>query len=103
MTEMAPVLYQVVYSEVVQADLRELVARATEAGCRASFLAAVKELDRLLHLYPQFGEPLLDLRQEDGRLYTGTMPPLVARYAIFENRRLVFVGSPIQLLPSSGF
>lgn len=103
MTEAAPVPYKVVYSEAVQATLRECAARATAAGQRSPFLTAVKELDRLLRLYPQFGEPLFDLKLEAGRLYVGTLPPLVVRYAVFEDQRLVVVGHPLQLLRNAGF
>jgi hypothetical protein len=102
-TEPAPISYKVTYSERVQATLREFSARAAQSGRCATFLAAVKELDRLLHLYPQFGEPLLDLKLDAGQVYTATVPPLVVRYAVFEERRLVFVGSPPQLLPNAGF
>ena len=102
MSELAPSPYKVVYSERVRAVLRGFVASATKAGHGDSFLAALKELDRLLHLYPQFGETLLDLKKEVGQLYSGTVPPFVVRYAVFEERRLVFVGSPPRLLPNTG-
>jgi hypothetical protein len=46
---------------------------------------------------------VLDLKRETGQLYNGTVPPLVIRYAVFEARRLIFVGSPPQLLPNAGF
>ena len=103
MTEDAPNLYRVLYSKLVQAVLAEFTARAAEAGRRDSFLHSVKELDRLLGLYPQFGEPETDLKNEPGQVYNGTVPPLVVRYAVFEDRRLVFVGSPPRLLPNAGF
>ncbi len=103
MSETPATPYKVVYSERVRAALREFLVRATKGGQRDSFLAALKELDRLLHLYPQFGEPLLDLKKEVGQVYCGTVPPLVVRYAVFEDRRLVFVGSPPQLLLNTGY
>jgi hypothetical protein len=86
----------------VQAALLELAARARAAGQGQAFVAAVKELDRLLHLYPQFGEPLTDLALEAGQVWNGTVPPLVVRYAIYEERRLVVVGREPVLLPNSG-
>jgi len=55
--------------------------------------AAFKEFDRLLRIYPQFGEPEADLKQEGGQVYNGIVPPLVMRYAIVEDRRLVLVGA----------
>ena len=51
----------------------------------------MKELDRLLHVYPQFGEPLMDLTQHSGQVYIGTVPPLMVRYAVLEEMRLVLV------------
>lgn len=103
MSDNAPERYKVMYSEPVQAAFRELLVRATTAGQRAIILDAIKTLDRQLHLYPQFGEPLFDLKREPGQIYNGTVPPLVVRYAVFEERRLVFVGSPPKLLPNPGF
>jgi hypothetical protein len=99
----APLPYQVVYSEQVKAALREQASQAAAVGKRPAIIAAVKELDRLLHLYPQFGEPLMDLMLEDGRLWHGTVGPLVVRYAIYEERRLVMVAvPPVLLQPRSG-
>jgi hypothetical protein len=63
----------------------------------------LKELERRLRIYPQFGEPERDLSQEAGQIYNGTVPPLVVGYAVFEDRRLVFVGSAPRLLPNAGF
>jgi hypothetical protein len=93
----------VVYSGVVLATIRAFIARAQAAGQNDTFLATLKELERRLSIYPQFGEPERDLSQEDGRLYNATVPPLVVRYAVFEERRLVFLGSPPRLLPNAGF
>ena len=57
----APVPYRVVYSERARESLRELVARARKRGLGRQVLDAAKEIDRRLRLYPQFGEPLMDL------------------------------------------
>jgi hypothetical protein len=43
------------------------------------------------------GEPLFDLKLEAGQVYYGTVPPLVVRYAVFEDLRLVFV--PLDCCP----
>jgi hypothetical protein len=90
------------YSEAAREALRQLAARAWARGQGPSFAAAVKELDRLLHLYPQFGEPLTDLTLEAGQVWRGTVSPLVVRYAIYEERRLVVVAAPPMLLPHAG-
>jgi hypothetical protein len=99
--EDAPVPYRVVYSAAAREALRKLAARAKAAGRGEPFLAAVKEFDRILRLYPQFGEPLTDLTLEAGQVWRGTVPPLVLRYAVYEERRLVIVATPPLLLPGS--
>jgi len=88
---------------MVLTTLRNFAARAKAAGQNDIFVAVLKDLERRLRVYPQFGEPLFDLKQEPGQIYDGTIPPLVVRYVVFEERRLVFVGSPPKLLPNAGF
>jgi hypothetical protein len=92
----------VVYSGRVRKAVRSLVARAKARGRGRQVLDALRELDRRLHLYPQFGEPLIDLTHEPGQLWVGTIQPLVVRYAIYDDRRLVLVVHPILSLPGSG-
>jgi hypothetical protein len=94
--------YRVVYSGLVLATLRDFAARAKAAGKAEELSAALKELERRLRIYPQFGEPFFDLKQEPGQIYEATVPPVVVRYAVFEERRLVFVGAPPRLLPNAG-
>ncbi len=93
--------YRVSYTGLVRAEVRRLIETAEPERAQA-IIAAVKELDRLLRIYPQFGEPEVDLIQETGQVYNGTVPPLVVRYAVLEERRLVFVSSPPKLLPNPG-
>jgi hypothetical protein len=90
------------YSGAAREALRELAARAWASGHGPANARAVKEFDRLLHLYPQFGEPLADLTVEAGQVWRATVSPLVMRYAIYEERRLVVVAAPPMLLPNSG-
>ena len=52
------------------------------------------EIDRRLHMYPQFGEPLTDLALERGQIWIGTVGTLVVRYAILEDRKIVMVAAP---------
>jgi hypothetical protein len=91
------------YSERVRQALRELILRAQSAGRGPECLAAVQEIDRRIAIYPQFGQPLRDLPQLAVQIWLGVVPPLVVRYAIDEEKRLVLVGEPIQSLPGSGF
>jgi hypothetical protein len=92
----------VVYSERVRKALRDLLVRARERGLGPQVLGALKEIDCLLHVYPQFGEPLADLTQEPGQVWIGTVAPLVVRYAIYDELRLVIVAVPVMPLPGSG-
>ena len=78
----APAPYRVVFSERARESIRELAARARGRGLGQQVLDAVKEIDRLLRLYPQFGDPLTDLKHEVGQSWVGTIQPLVVRYAI---------------------
>jgi hypothetical protein len=98
----APAPYRVVFSERARESVRELVARARGRGLGQQVLDAVKEIDRRLRLYPQFGDPLTDLTHEVGQVWVGTSHPLVVRHANYEERRLVIVAVPLLPLPGSG-
>lgn len=94
-----PVPYRVTYSEAVHQRLLVLADLARQRGEAETFIAAVSEFDRLLRLYPQFGEPLIDLKQEVGQVWVGIVRPLAMRYAVLDERRLVMVAAPPVLLP----
>ena len=64
-------------------------------------LSALKELDRRLHVYPQFGQPLRDLQLKPAQLWIGVISPLVVRYVLDEERRLVMVVFTYLMLPRS--
>lgn len=91
--------YHVSYTAVVRERLKVLAGYARARGDGEDFIAALKEFDRRLRIYPQFGDPLLDLKTELGQVRIGTVPPLAMRYAVIEGRRLVFVAAPPVLLP----
>src|SRR5438132_1462208 len=86
-----PTPYRVVYSERVRQRLLALADVARERGDGEAFLAALKELHRRLCLYPQFGEPLVDLTQESGQVWIGIIRPLAMRYAVFDDLLVVLV------------
>jgi hypothetical protein len=86
----------------VRDELKALVARARGLGLGPQVRAAVREIDRRLHVYPQFGQPLRDLTVEPARLWIGVVPPLVVQYVLDEERRLVMVVLPLTPLPESG-
>src|SRR6187401_3338782 len=94
--------YKVFYSEHVREHLRKMAATAKANGQGALFLAALRQLDERLHVYPQFGEPLTDLVLQPAQLWIGSVPPLVVQYFLDEAHRTVIVGRPIQALPRSG-
>ena len=96
-----PVPYRVVYSERVRQRLLALADAARERGDGQAFLAALKEFHRRLCLYPQFGEPLIDLAQEMGQVWIGIVRPLAMRYGVFDERRVVMVAALPVLLPKS--
>jgi len=94
----APVPYRVVYSEQVRQRLLGLADVARNRGDVEAFIEAVKEFHRRLCLYPQFGEPLSDLKHEVGRIWIGIVRPLVMRYGVLDERRVVTVTrSPVLL------
>jgi hypothetical protein len=68
--------YRLVYSDVVKQRLRELSDAAFSRGDGPAFTVALKEFDRLLRLYPQFGDPLSDLEVGGGQLRLGIIRPI---------------------------
>lgn len=54
-------------------------------GDGSAYLAAVREFDRRLRVYPQFGDPLLDLLHESGHLLIGVVPPLSMRDGVLKS------------------
>jgi hypothetical protein len=92
----------VAYSERVREELRNLLARAAEAGLLDAVAAAAREMDRVLRIYPQIGQPLSDLHLDPARIWIAVFPPQVVRYFLDEEQRLVMVVVPIQPLPHLG-
>jgi hypothetical protein len=85
----------------VRQRLLALADIARQQGDGEEFIAALKEFDRRLRIYPQFGEPLVDLKKEPGQVWIGTVRPLAMRYGVLEERRLVIVAAiPVLLLKS---
>ncbi len=101
-TSNGPVRYQVTYSEFVRNELKKLITRVEQRGLGSQVRAAVREIDRYLHEYPQFGQPLRDLSLESSQEWIGVVSPLVVRYAIYEEKRLVTFTIPIAPLTRSG-
>lgn len=98
----APLPYHVSYSEHVHEILRALGLHAREVGLGKQVLAAIREIDSRLHIYPQFGQPLRNLSVEPAQLWIGVVDPLVVQYVLDESRRQVMVVHPITPLPGCG-
>jgi len=82
--------------------LRDLVLRAREVGQGEQVLAAIREIDSRLQIYPQFGQPLRDLSAESAQLWIGVVSPLVVQYVLDEAHRQVMIVHPLMALPRSG-
>jgi hypothetical protein len=91
--------YRVAYSERVRRRLTALAGEAAQRGDGEQFAAALKEFHRRLCIYPQFGDPLFNLKEETGQVYNGILRPLAMRYGVYEDRRLVVVVNLPVLLP----
>ena len=89
----APQPYRVTLSGRVFDKVRELAAVAAARGDGEAFLAALREFDHRLRVYPQFGDPLVDRWEEVGQIRIGIVPPLAMRYAVFEERRDMVVAT----------
>jgi hypothetical protein len=97
-----PEPYRVIYSEQVRIELQKLVVWAKARGLGPLLLKALQDLDKRLHIYPQFGQPLQELILKPAQRWIGVVPPLVVHYVLNEERRLVFVAVPLKPLPRSG-
>jgi hypothetical protein len=97
-----PIPYQVVYSGRVRAELRKLGRRAHEAGLGPKFVAAFKELDRRLRIFPQFGQPIRDSKVLPMQEWIGVVESLFVRYVLYEEKRLVIVSTSIIPMPDFG-
>jgi hypothetical protein len=87
---------------VFRKALRSLINKARDRGLTPPLYAAIKEIDRRLHLSPQFGQPLRDLQLKPAQLWLGVVAPLVVHYMLDEEKRLVVVLRPPLPLPRSG-
>ena len=98
-----PVLYELVYSGRARGSIMPLVERAAGFGLRREVATAFVTIDRLLRLYPQFGEPLRDLPAQPGTEWIGFVGPLTVRYVVFDELRQVWIVRPITLSRERGF
>ena len=95
----SPTPYHVSCSEKIRLELLSFADKAHEHGLEFDYLAGLKAIERLLRIYPQFGEPLTDLKLEPSQLWIGSVWPIVMRYTLDDQRRLVMIVAPFLLLP----
>ena len=74
-----PIPYTVEYSSFVLQQFRRLAQEASARGDGPAFVAALKEFHRRRELFPQFGDPLMDLSTEEGQIRLGIIRPLCMR------------------------
>ena len=94
--------YKIVCTGRVSDELRKLMERAVAVHRSGQVMAALLELQRLLSLYPQVGEPLKNLTIEGWTLWHHAFPPLVVKYVIDDNRREVLINAPILTFKNAG-
>ena len=75
--------YRVSYSDRVLQRLNVLSGVAKQRGDGDQFAAALREFHRRLSIYPQFGEPSIDLSAESGQIYKAIIRPLGMRYRLY--------------------
>jgi hypothetical protein len=96
--------YRVIYSELCREETRQLLTRARSKGRFAEVAQAVRDIDVRLRWIPlDFGEPLQHFVNLGIKEHIGVLAPLVIKYGVDEERRIVYVSLPFDLLPNSGF
>jgi hypothetical protein len=98
----SPSQYRVSCSARVRDHLIKLSRKCQERGDGDKFIAALREFDYRLRVYPQFGDPLVDLEQEEGTSRIGVIRPLSMRYSVIETHRLVLLAALPVLMPMRG-
>lgn len=99
MTTPKSVPYRVTYSTRVRERIVAMADEARERGDGFAFVVALREFDRRLALYPQFGEQLYDMKLELGQFWIGFVRPIAMRYGVYDERREVVAGALPVLMP----
>src|SRR6266849_2141304 len=85
-------VYQLVPSGHLGDQLKELHRRAKDKGHATRILSAVKRIVALLRTEPlRFGESRFTLHNLNLEVRVGAVEPVVVRYAVHKERRIVFV------------
>ena len=95
--------YRVVYSGLCRDAAKNLLARAKAKGRFDEVAQAIRGINTRLSWIPlDFGEPLQLFVHLGIKVFIGSLAPLVVRYDVDEQRHIVYVSLPFNLLPKSG-
>ena len=92
--------YNVIYSDLVRANLQNaVIPLAKKLGMGTETLRAIKKIDIMLRVYPEYGEPLSHGTTESQQVRIAAIPPLCVLYGVDLDRGLVYVTQPLKFLP----
>ena len=94
-----PAEYTLSCSDRTRHDLLRLSRESRARGDGDEFLVALREFEYRLRVYPQFGDPLMDLAHIQGVVRVGLIGPLSMRYVVAEEDRLVLLSALPILMP----
>lgn len=87
-----PVRYSVSMSQQTRAALKDVHARAAQAGRGSEFVVAFRQIVERLHTDPwNFGEPLYRLSALKLLVCQGAISRVVVDFAVHENLPIVFI------------
>jgi hypothetical protein len=91
--------YHVVFSVRVREHIFNLANESKARGDLREFTHSMKQFELMLRIYPQFGDPHIDLYMNGGIMYHCIFRPLFMKYIVFDELRTVYVTSLPVLLP----
>jgi hypothetical protein len=93
--------YQLDSTEAAREQVRELTARSFAIGQLPVLLDAMKAvIDRLKTRPLGWGDPEWRTRKQGGSVCHGIRPPLIVRYVVYEDEKVVCILN-VQALPGS--
>jgi hypothetical protein len=95
--------YRIVWSGLSREAIKELLERATDKGRMTEIAQVLRAIIRRLEWIPlDYGDPLRDLVHLGLQERSAVLPPLVVKFFVDETRRIVYVTTPLKLLPNTG-
>jgi hypothetical protein len=84
--------YGVHCSKATLDSIKLLHNKASDLDIGEQFVDAIRTINERLRYEPiRFGEPLYHLPTKEGLVCLGSVAPLAVRYAVYEDKRLVFI------------